>query len=154
MLEKLPRVSAFDGPVDADGVQVSSGQDEFGRELPDPVPVAPPVGYTAPPSLADMIRRMVQNEFFNRAVEQEGFDTFEEGEDFEVEDDPLDPHTAYEAVFDVPAKAPPAVPGEGATNGATNVPSPNASPPVNPGGPGAGPGAGVVKADPAGSEVK
>lgn len=119
-------VHPFDGVFDEDGVQVSSGQDDRGRELPDPVPMAPPVGYRQPPTLADMIRRMVQSEVLRRAAAVEEFDSFEEAEDFEIEDDPIDPKTPYEAVFDPPATPPPA------TSSSPPVPLPGSqvAPPV------------------------
>lgn len=87
---------------DADGVQSTSGIDKQGREHPDPVPTAPPLGYSPPPDLLSMIRNVVQSEQLRQKAEQEGFDTFEEAEDFDLEDDPLDPLTDYEKVFEPP----------------------------------------------------
>lgn len=118
-------VAPFEPLYDADGVQVHSGQDQLGRELPDPVPMAPPVGYRAPPTLADMIRRMVRSEAMLMASEAEEFDTFEEAEDFDIEDDPVDPRTPYEAVFDPPQPAADAAkPKEGTdVPGATELPA-------------------------------
>lgn len=84
---------------DADGVQASSGIGRDGKEYPDPVPMAPPVGFVAPEDLMSMIKRMVRNEQLMAIADKEGFDTFEEAEDFEIEDDPLDPLTPYEEVF-------------------------------------------------------
>lgn len=118
-------VAPFEGVFDTDGVQVTSGQDKFGREVPDPVPLAPPVGYRPPPTLADMIRRMVQSELLTQAADLEDFDSFEEAEDFDIEDDPLDPKTPYEAVFDPPVAA-----RGGAPGGGGDVPPPPNTPPT------------------------
>jgi len=86
---------------DEDGVQVSSGIRADGKEIPDPVPMSPPVGLKPPEDLMTTIRRMVRHEEFIRAVDAEGFDTFEESEDYDVEDDHewVDELTPYEAVF-------------------------------------------------------
>lgn len=84
---------------DGDGVQSSSGIGVDGKEYPDPVPMAPPIGYTAPPNIMDMIRSMVRSEELKRKLDAEGFETFEEADDFDIEDDPLDPLTPYEKIF-------------------------------------------------------
>lgn len=73
--------------------------DELGREIPDPVPMAPPVGYQRQPSLTERIRDMVRSEHLRIAALEAGQETFEEADDFEVGDD-LDPSTPYEEVFD------------------------------------------------------
>jgi hypothetical protein len=69
--------------------------DERGREVPDDRPVAVPAGWRAPESLPDMIRRFVQREISARA-EAVGLETFEESDDFEVDDEAPDPLSAYE----------------------------------------------------------
>lgn len=93
-------VQEYEPRVDADGVQVNAGQDKYGREVTDPIPVAPPVGFMQTPDLKDIIRDMLRSEQLRRAADTEGVDTFEEGEDFDIDDDPLDPETEYEAEFD------------------------------------------------------
>lgn len=90
---------------DADGVQVSSGIGKDGKEYPDPVPMEPPIGYNAPPDLMTMIKTMVHAEHFRRAVDEAGGETFEEADDFEIDDDPLDPNTIYEKYFEAKAEA-------------------------------------------------
>lgn len=72
--------------------------DRFGHEIPDPVPVAPPVGYRAKPSLIESIRSMVRQEF-SAAAQRAGFESFEEADDFEVGDD-FDPSSPYEQEFE------------------------------------------------------
>ncbi|UDN67534.1 hypothetical protein [robinz microvirus RP_39] len=95
----LPMVEAT---FDQDGVQATSEIGPDGREYPDPVPMAVPVGYTAPPTIMEMIKTMIHSERLREVADAQGFDTFEEAEDFDVLDDPVDPHTDYEAVFDPP----------------------------------------------------
>lgn len=73
--------------------------DERGRERPDPIPMAPPVGYQRQPSITERIREMVRSEHLRLAALQAGQETFEEADDFDTGED-LDPHTPYEEVFD------------------------------------------------------
>lgn len=75
--------------------------DAWGREMPDPTPVAPPVGYNRQPSLAEQIRAMVRSEQVRQAAEAAGLETFEEADDFDVGDD-YDPASPYEEVFEPP----------------------------------------------------
>lgn len=71
------------------------------RESPDPTPLAPPVGYKAAPSLAEQIREMVRSERLAREVAEAGYETFEESDDFEVDDDYV-VNSPYENEFDPP----------------------------------------------------
>lgn len=105
--------------------------DKRGREIPDPLPMAPPIGYKRSPSLAEQIRAMVVSEKLRQEALESGFETFEESDDFEIEDDPADPRTPYEAVFD-PAPTPVAAPPEKA---ARKAPKAQQSPIENPSGP-------------------
>lgn len=59
-----------------------------GNEILDPTPMEPPIGWKKTPHVYDMLRAMVQNEISRKAQEQ-GFETFEESDDFE--DDEYDP---------------------------------------------------------------
>lgn len=90
---------------DCDGVQATSGIRMDGKEETDPIPVAPPLGYTAPPDLMTMIRTMIQSEHLRAELAREDLESFEEADDFEIEDDPLDALTEYEKVF-YPPKVP------------------------------------------------
>lgn len=56
-----------------------------GKEVPDPVPLEMPVGYETPPTMEEMIQQYVRQELSVQAQEQ-GFGTFEEEDDFEIED--------------------------------------------------------------------
>lgn len=74
--------------------------DSRGHEVPDPTPVSLPAGFKEPESLEVMIRRLIRSEEWAAAVNQEGFETFEESEDFDIDDDMWDPQSPYEEVFD------------------------------------------------------
>lgn len=73
--------------------------DENGHEIPDPIPLAPPVDYVKLPSLYDQVRQMVRSEQLRMAAELQGAETFEDADDFDVDDD-FDPRTRYEEVFE------------------------------------------------------
>lgn len=79
--------------------------DELGRYHPDPTPIAPPVGYTRSPTIAEQLRTMVRSEQLRAHADQAGMDTFEEADDFDVGDD-YDPRSPweeqFEGEFDVP----------------------------------------------------
>lgn len=73
---------------------------DMGQEIPDPTKPALPTGFKRPDPLADRVRQMVHGELSRRARDQ-GFETFEESEDFDVGDpDDFDPTTPYEMEFD------------------------------------------------------
>lgn len=57
-----------------------------GKEYLDPTPVAVPVGFGRPESLQETIRRLVRTEV-SRGASQAGFESFEEANDFDVDDD-------------------------------------------------------------------
>lgn len=69
-----------------------------GHEVPDPRPVAVPVGFKRPETLAEQVQRLVRGAI-SRQAEEAGAETFEEAEDFDVGDD-FDPTTPYETIFD------------------------------------------------------
>lgn len=69
---------------------------DLGQEIPDPTPVAMPLGYERPESMESMIARMVRLHISKQAQE-DGFETFEEAEDFYAEDDDEElPQTQYQ----------------------------------------------------------
>lgn len=92
--------------IDHEGCQVTSAIGSDGKEYPDPIPTAPPIGYQNPPDLMTMIRTMIQSEQVRQKLAQEDWETFEEADDFDIEDDPIDPLTPYEKVFEPPATDP------------------------------------------------
>lgn len=108
--ELLPELEYLTEPsFDVDGVQATSGIRADGKEDCDPVPVAPPVGYNAPPDLMTMIRTMIQSEALRHELAKQDFETFDEADDFEIEGDPIDALTEYERVFEPPPSPPAAV---------------------------------------------
>lgn len=70
---------------------------EHGHEIPDATPVAVPIRFTQP-SHFSQIREMIRRELSIQAQSQ-GFETFEEANDFAVGDD-FDPNSPYEEQFD------------------------------------------------------
>ena len=71
--------------------------DDNGCELPDNTPIAVPMRFRQR-SYFDSIREMIRNEISKQAQDQ-GHETFEEANDFDVGDD-FDPSAPYEEQFD------------------------------------------------------
>lgn len=78
--------------------------DDYGRETLDPTPIAPPIGYKKEPSMVEIVRQQIRTEMSRQAVE-EGKESFEEADDFDVDDD-FDPSSPYEEMFDPAPPAP------------------------------------------------
>lgn len=57
------------------------------KEVPDQTPVELPIGYKAPETLEQLMVRMIRNAEFNRIREAAGAETFEEADDFDVEEE-------------------------------------------------------------------
>lgn len=76
--------------------------DNDGKLIPDPVPIAPPIGYKKAPSMVEIVRDMVKGERLAQAAREAGAETFEEAEDFDVPDDPPDLRSPFENTFDPP----------------------------------------------------
>lgn len=73
-------------------------QTPAGAEVPDPRPPNIPLGFRKPELLRDQVARLVRGHL-SMIAEANGAETFEESEDFDV-DDEFDPRTPYEEVFD------------------------------------------------------
>lgn len=71
--------------------------DADGREIPNPVPMQPPVGYRKQPTIAEQMRAMIRQASLEAA--QSGMETEEEANDFDV-DDEYDPTSPWEHDFD------------------------------------------------------
>lgn len=71
------------------------------RLIPDPMPLEPPIGYKRSLPLAEQIRAMVRGEALAHAARTSGQETFEEADDFNVDDD-FDPRAPYEEEFEPP----------------------------------------------------
>lgn len=85
--------------VDPESGEVISSLDKEGREILDATPIAPPVGWTNEPNMFDYVRELVRSAQLAKEAEEAGMETFEESEDFDVDDD-FDPSTPYENDFD------------------------------------------------------
>lgn len=97
-----------DMPDKFPGIGVDRGDiflDEFGREIPDPTPMAPPVGYRRAPTMAEIIRQQIQGEALARAAREMGKESWEEADDFDIGDD-YDPTSPWEEQFDPVGYAP------------------------------------------------
>lgn len=118
--------------------QVSAFLNDRGQEVVDSTPLEAPLRVSVPSSSTQSIRAIVQREM-SRLAELDEMETFEEADDFDIEDDPVDPRTPYEAVFDPipldePLQPPVAAAPEGGVGGpppANNAPAATA---VAPGG--------------------
>lgn len=73
--------------------------DENGGEIMDPTPIAPPIGYKKSLSIAEQIRQMIKSEKLRQEAEEAGYETFEEADDFDVDDD-FDPRSPFEEIFE------------------------------------------------------
>ena len=90
---------------DVEFAYTREGRKEVGREFPNPVPMAPPLGFVPTPPLWETIRAMVQREMSQQAAAADA-ETFEEADDFEVGDD-YDPTSPFEEVFEPDQPWPP-----------------------------------------------
>jgi hypothetical protein len=72
-------------------------------EVLDPMPVEKPVGWQRPEPLDAMIRRLVRGQISSMAAQQ-GEETFEEANDFDIPDDiePISPYELRQMVPDSP----------------------------------------------------
>jgi len=61
-----------------------------GREKLDPKPVAPQIGYKKQPTIAERLKEMVRSERLKMEAEAQGAETFEEADDFDVDDDQVE----------------------------------------------------------------
>lgn len=62
------------------------GKKDSWKEYPDPTPVEIPIGMRGKMTMEEKLRRLVKAEFSKRAAEA-GEETFEESNDFDVDDD-------------------------------------------------------------------
>lgn len=99
--------------------------DGEGREIPNPVPMSPPVGYVKRESIADQIRAAIRAASLEAA--QAGAETEEEANDFDVGED-FDPESPYEHDFDID----PAAEAMLALASRPPIPQPDAPPPSKP----------------------
>lgn len=69
-----------------------------GLEFPNPIPVEAPLGIDRPPTLKEQIQRVMKIELGAQAAAQE-METFEESQDFDVDNDSF-PGSKYELMED------------------------------------------------------
>lgn len=83
-----------------------------GEEIPDDVPMAPPIGYVRQKSMVEIIREQIRSAALAEAAEAAGAETFDEADDFDIPDD-IEPFSAYEMeeIFE-PVRAPSPAPAE------------------------------------------
>jgi len=62
-----------------------------------------PVGFKRPETLAEQVARLVRHSEFARMVHSQGLETFEEADDFDIDDDIPLPNTPWESDYDLPA---------------------------------------------------
>lgn len=102
---------------------------ERAAEYPDPTPMAPPIGYKKVPSIWEQQKALIRAA---RLEEHEaGMETFEEADDFDVDDD-FEPSTPFEAGFDYPTEPPPTPQAAPPEAGPPPQPVPPAAPPAPP----------------------
>lgn len=135
--EIAPPPSGEASPIFEQSVQ-QSYLDDFGREIPNPTPLAPPIGYKRSPSIAEQMRAMIRQ--VSEEAKMSGAETEEEANDFDVGDPfDYDPETPYEHDFEVDptmealialqSRRP--VPAPATPQSASgNTPSPEAAPPA------------------------
>lgn len=71
-------------------------------QVVDGTPMAPPIGYKKAPSMVEIVREAVRSEHLRQAAIAAGHETFEESEDFDIADDPVQMSSPYENEFDPP----------------------------------------------------
>lgn len=105
--------------------------DEHGRERPNPTPMAPPVGYKRQPTIAEQMRRAIQQASYE--AKMAGAETEQEANDFDVGED-MEPHTPYEHDFEMDPvyEAMLAPRSRHPTPGGPTTATPPASPPAKP----------------------
>lgn len=72
--------------------------DEHGREIPNPLPMAPPIGYKPSLSIAEQMRQMIKLASHEAAMA--GAETEAEANDFDVGED-MEPSSPWEHDFDI-----------------------------------------------------
>lgn len=73
--------------IDPESGEVISSLDQEGREVLDTTPIAPPIGFKEQPSMVEYVRDLIRSEKLRMEAEEAGYETFEESEDFDVDDD-------------------------------------------------------------------
>lgn len=69
---------------------------ERGEELPDPTPMEMPVGFSRPPTLSELVARLVIDPNTQAEIMRAGIESEEEANDFDVEDEMPDPTSPFQ----------------------------------------------------------
>lgn len=83
------------GKLTEDAKQPLSRLDANGHEILDNSPVAIPVRFQRQQSLADEVANLVRSNYLALLTAEQGYETFEESDDFDIGDD-FDPASPYE----------------------------------------------------------
>lgn len=70
-----------------------------GKEINNPKPVVLHTGIKRPPTLQEQIHRVLRGRL-SREAEQQGYETLEESQDFDVENEDTEPDTIYQVLED------------------------------------------------------
>lgn len=82
-------------------------------EIPDPVPVALPVGAERPPTIQEMLKLYLANDRVQQELADEDFETFEEADDFEPDEEDMLYMSGFEVhEYEMEDDEPPAEPDE------------------------------------------
>lgn len=74
--------------------------DDNGWEKLDDKPIEIPVGFERPLTMEEQVRRLMNVEYMRqRELGNSDFESPEDADDFDIEDDPIDPNTPYEDYF-------------------------------------------------------
>lgn len=73
-----------------------SGYNRKGEELPDPVPTQLHIDIEAEMPLHEKVLRAVQSSEWTRRMNEQGIETYEEANDFDIPDDLGDPRSIHE----------------------------------------------------------
>lgn len=79
---------------------LAKGLNPDGTPILDPTPMAPPIGYKKQPSMVEIVRDMVRGERLRQAAEEMGAESFEEADDFDIPDDPVQLRSQWENDFE------------------------------------------------------
>lgn len=75
------------------------GKNGNGDEVPDPTPMEPPIGWIEPPSMVELIRKMIRDNEIEKGLGGEP-ESFEEADDFDIGDDGEDLRSGWENDFE------------------------------------------------------
>lgn len=65
----------------------------------DGTPMSIPAGFKKPETMEERLKRFIRREL-SESMREQGVETFDEANDFDLPDDPVDPSTPFEEFFD------------------------------------------------------